>query len=474
MRNARHQATSGKGPPAPDPTGELEAAELPVRRRAERRVAVLGLATLLLIATFAGSLISESGLDELVVLYVLPVLLAGLELGLPGGAGGAAIATLLMLVASGHQSELNVVGVATSTSVFVLAGVLAGTFSERMRASRQLQERLLASGLRLARLEDLDALPATLAAELQVALDLASVRVDVCGMPAIEIGRPAGDTLRVPISAHGIAFGSATLAAPTGRSFTPEDRVVAAKLAAQAGVAADNQRLLASERERAALHADLEHTRTRLDSHLRNVNRILDNQEDERREIARHLHEQAAQAMAGVLFGLHVLERDLDQELTRKQLAEVSAIARSTLADLRQLALSVRPPSLDDLGLASALETIAEREGSRGARRITLHCESYPRDLAPQIETCVYRVVEDAIHALDGSLSIKLSPDRDRDALRIEVSGHARYRLERLLDKLATARARVELIGGTLQTSPHGIHGTNIIAELPLRPTNYR
>ena len=98
------------------------------------------------------------------------------------------------------------------------------------------------------------------------------------------------------------------------------------------------------------LHAELEHTRTRLDSHLRNVNQILDSQETERREIARQLHDQAAQAMAGVLIGLHVLERDIDQELTRKQLEEVSDIARTTLVDLRELALSVRPPSLDDLG----------------------------------------------------------------------------------------------------------------------------
>ena len=165
-------------------------------------------------------------------------------------------------------------------------------------------------GLRLARLENLDALPAALAEELELALDVASVQVELCGMAPIEIGGPAGETLRIPISAHGIGFGSLTLGSTTGRSFSPEDRVVAAKLALQAGVAADNQRLLALERERAALHAELEHTRTRLDSHLRNVNQILDSQETERREIARQLHDQAAQAMAGVLFGLHVLERD--------------------------------------------------------------------------------------------------------------------------------------------------------------------
>ena len=435
---------------------------------------VLAFATLLLIATFAASLLSQRHLDELAVLYVLPVMLAGLELGARGGAGAAAIALGLLLVESWRDSELTPVGLAASTTVLLIAGMIAGRFSERMRTGRDRQERLLASGLRLARLENLDALPAALAEELELALDVASVRVELCGIAPIEIGGPAGEALRIPISAHGIGFGSLTLGSTTRRSLSPEDRVVAAKLALQAGVAADNQRLLALERERAALHAELEHTRTRLDSHLRNVNQILDSQETERREIARQLHDQAAQAMAGVLFGLHVLERDTDQELTRKQLEEVSDIARTTLVDLRQLALSVRPPSLDDLGLATALETIAERESSRGARRITLHCESYPRDLATEIETCVYHVVEDAIQALDGPLNIEMNADDERDTLRIELSGHSVHGPEQLLGKLATARARLELIGGTLQTSAHRTPRTDIVAELPLHRTTGR
>ena len=435
---------------------------------------VLAFATLLLIATFAASLLSQRHLDELAVLYVLPVMLAGLELGTRGGAGAAVIALGLLLVESWRDSELTPVGLAASTAVLLIAGMIAGRFSERMRTGRDRQERLLASGLRLARLENLDALPAALAEELQLALDMASVRVELCGMAPIEIGGPAGEALRIPISAHGIGFGSLTLGSTTRRSLSPEDRVVAAKLALQAGVAADNQRLLALERERAALHAELEHTRTRLDSHLRNVNQILDSQETERREIARQLHDQAAQAMAGVLLGLHVLERDTDQELTRKQLEEVSDIARTTLVDLRELALSVRPPSLDDLGLATALETIAERESSRGARRITLHCESYPRDLATEIETCVYHVVEDAIQALDGPLNIKMNADDERDTLRIELSGHSVHGPEQLLGKLATARARLELIGGTLQTSAHLTPRTDIVAELPLHRTTGR
>lgn len=430
---------------------------------------VLALAALLFIAAFAASMLSARHADELGVLYVLPVMLIGLELGVRGGAGGAAIAVALLLIESARYSEPTPVGVAASTCVLLITGLLAGRFGERMRDGRTRQERLLASGLRLARLENLDALPAVLAEELELVLDVASVKVQLRDMPTIEIGRPEDETLRVPISAHNIDVGTLTLGLTAGRSFSPEDRVVAAKLALQAGVAADNQRLLAFERERAALHAELERARTRLASQLRNVSQVLDSEEAERREIARQLHEQAAQAMAGVLFGLQLLERDLDRESTRKQLEEVRSIARTTLVELRRLALSVRPPSLDDLGLTTALETIAEREGSHGARRITVHCGRYPRDLAPELESCAYHVVEDAIQDLDGSLSVRLSADDDRDTLRIELSGHPIYQHEQLLDRLATARARVELIGGTLQASSQTSDRTDIVAELPLR-----
>ncbi len=430
---------------------------------------VLAFAALLLIAAFAGSMLGGRHPDELGVLYVLPVMLIGLELGARGGAAGAATAVALLLIESGRHPELAPVGLAASSAVLLLAGLLAGRFGEQMRDGRARQERLLASGLRLARLENHDALPAVLVEELELALDVASVKVQLRDMPTIEIGRAEGETLCVPISAQTVDFGSLTLGLTTGRSFSPEDRVVARKLALQAGVAADNQRLLTFERERAALHAELEHARMRLESNLRNVSQILDSHEAERREIARQLHEQAAQAMAGVLFGLQLLERDLDQESARKQLDEVRDIARTTLVELRQLAHSVRPPSLDDLGLTTALETIAEREGSRGMRRITLHCGRYPRDLAPELETCVYHVIEDAIQALDGSLTIKLSADDDRDTLRIELSGHSVDQHQQLLDRLATARARLELIGGTLLTSSQGTDRTDIVAELPLR-----
>jgi signal transduction histidine kinase len=449
----------------------LSLAELPVRRWPERRVVVLAAATLLLVGAFAVSMLSEGALDELAVLYVVPVMLVGLELGVLGGVGGAVIAVVLLLSASGRHSELEVLGLVASGVSFLIAGVIAGRFSERMRAARNRQERLLTSGLRLARLDNLDALPAVLAEELGQALDLENVEVRLRDAPAVEVGICAGERLHVSISAHGVGFGGVTLGLPIGRSFTPEDRVVAERLALQAGVAADNQRLLAAELERAELHAELEHTRGRLAGHLRNVGHVLESQEVERREIARHLHEEVAQAMAGVLMGMHVLERDLDREIERRQLEDLSDVARDTLADLRQLAVSVRPPSLDDLGLLGALQGIADREGTKSARRITLRCDTAARDLAPEVEACAYRVAEEAIRALHGSLTMKLNVDHDRDTLRIGVAGRSVDQREELLAKLAAGHARVELMGGTLETISNGNGPATIVAELPLHPT---
>ena len=66
-----------------------------------------------------------------------------------------------------------------------------------------------------------------------------------------------------------------------------------------------------------------------------------------------------------------------------------------------------------------------------------------------------------------------MNADDERDTLRIELSGHSVHGPEQLLGKLATARARLELIGGTLQTSAHRTRRTDIVAELR-SPPDYR
>lgn len=425
---------------------------------------VLTVAVLLLIGAFTASILRESALDELAVVYAVPVMLAGLELGLAGGVAGAVLAFLFLLVASGSHSELEGLGLAACGIVFLLAGAFSGRFSTRMRAAQRRQRGLFDSGLRLARLETVEALPKLLADELQRTLEASCVRVQLQDVPGVEVGTPVGEGLLVPIEARGINFGSLWLFAPAGHSFAPEDKVVATQLALQAAVAADNQRLLAYERERAALHIELAQARERLASHLRDVSQILDSEEAERRKAARQLHEGAAQDMAALLLELQVLARDLDRELSRKQVEDVRSIARDTLAGLRQLALDLRPPSLDEHGLQAALEGIVGREHAANSRQITLDYEC-GCDLPPEVETSAYRLVDDAIRTSTGPITVQLEAREPGDKLRIEIRADGGSTARELLGKLASARARIVLSGGTLQSNLNGT--TTIVAELP-------
>lgn len=446
------------------------AGSLLVRRWPERRIVVLTTAALLLVGVFAGSLLSSATPGAFSIVYVLPVMLVGLELGVYGGMAAAILACGLLLTAWLHKGDLAALDLTASAVTLVAAGALTGQFSSRMRSAHRRHERLLASGLRLARLEQVDELPATLADELWQALDLSSVRVRLAGTPEVLVGRDGDENMRLPISTRGVDFGTLTLTAPIGHSFSDEDTTVATKLAQQAAVAADNQRLLASERERAALHAELEHTRERLASHLRNVGEILDREETERREIARQLHEGAAQAIAGVLLGLQVLERDVDRDLSRVQLEEVRTIARETLSDVRQLAVSVRPPSLDQLGLQAALEGIVEREGERRGERVTFSCLNCGHDVPAEAQTCVYHVVEDAIQALDGPVDVQVEVGHDRVQMRFD--GRRPVELSDELKptgSLVVARARLELLNGTFRTTSDAGGTISILAEIPLR-----
>lgn len=442
-----------------DPPGP---ARLPVRRWPERRVVVLAVAALLLIGAFTASILNETALDELAVLYTVPVILAGLELGPAGGVAGAVLAFLLLLGASGRHSELEAVGLAAYGVVFLLAGAVAGRFSARMHASQRRQQGLFDSGLRLARLETLEALPMLLADELQRTLEPSCLRVQLQDAPAVDVGIPAGERLLVPIEARGITFGSLTLFAPNGHRFAPEDKIVAGQLALQAAVAADNQRLLAAERERAALRVELEQTRQRLADHLRDVSEILDSEEAERRKVARRLHEGFAQDMAALLLELQVLAKDLDRELSRKQLQDVRSIVRETLVGLRELARDLRPASLDECGLQAALDGIVEREHTTNSRQIALDYQCRC-DLTSDVETAVYRLIDDALRTSTGSLTVQLTTADGGEKLRIKICAANTDRA--LLGKLAGARARIVLIGGTLQSSFNDT--TTIVAELP-------
>jgi hypothetical protein len=149
--------------------------------------------------------------------------------------------------------ELDAVGLVTRSVAFVTAGAIAGRFSDRMRAARAREQRLLDSGLVLNEIRTSAALAAAVAdAALQTPGAVGSAAA-IDGHASAARGRPGHERTTMPIMARRERVGSITVIHDA--ALRPEDQAALELLALQAGLAADNQRLLVREREAAALAA---------------------------------------------------------------------------------------------------------------------------------------------------------------------------------------------------------------------------
>src|SRR5690348_10035655 len=140
--------------------------------------------------------------------------------------------------------------------------------------------------------------------------------------------------LYVPLVLRGEAIGVITAQDKEGADprFSAEDVRLAEVFAQRATVAVDLSRRVARDALR----------------------RVVSAQEQERRRLARELHDETGQALTSILLGLRTVEEAGGEEEVRAAVAEVRELVRSTLQDVRRLAVELRPKALDDFGLVAA------------------------------------------------------------------------------------------------------------------------
>ncbi|HST90369.1 MAG TPA: sensor histidine kinase, partial [Ktedonobacterales bacterium] len=154
-------------------------------------------------------------------------------------------------------------------------------------------------------------------------------------------------------------------------------------------------------------------------------------QEDERRRLARELHDDTAQALIALARGLDTLGgRAVEPPLPdgdARFIADLRGLARRTLDSVRQACYDLRPSVLDDLGLAAALASLAQSVTRRGLRcAFTEHGTYQP--CQPEVEVTIYRVAQEALanalqhaHASRATLQITYTPDAI--TLRVQDDG---------------------------------------------------
>jgi signal transduction histidine kinase len=261
--------------------------------------------------------------------------------------------------------------------------------------------------------------------------------------------------LYVPLVLRGEAIGVITAQDKQGADprFSAEDVRLAEVFAQRATVAVDLSRRVARDALR----------------------RVVSAQEQERRRLARELHDETGQALTSILLGLRTVEEAGGEAEMRAAVGEVRDLVRSTLQDVRRLAVELRPKALDDFGLVAALERLAESFTEQTGIAIAFQSLLPSARLTPEIETALYRIVQESLtnivkHAQAHSVSIVLGRKSDSVSVIVEDDGVG-FDPDRTREGglgLIGMRERVSLIGGRLTIESRPGAGTAFVAEVPV------
>jgi two-component system sensor histidine kinase UhpB len=229
------------------------------------------------------------------------------------------------------------------------------------------------------------------------------------------------------------------------------------------------------------LNRELEHSHERLRALSR---KLLEVQEEERGRLARDLHDDIGQALTALKIQLESLPRPGAETALRARIDECVETTRHTLERVRQLSLSLRPPQLDDLGLAAALRSHLDRQARVAG--LASHFESLeaPQEIAPETETACFRVAQEAInnvlrHARARNLWLRLFMAGGRLALSVRDDGRG-FDVESVRRRAGVAASlglvgmeeRTALVGGSFELRSTPGNGTVMLATFPLTPAD--
>jgi signal transduction histidine kinase len=205
------------------------------------------------------------------------------------------------------------------------------------------------------------------------------------------------------------------------------------------------------------------------------LSRLISAQEEERKRIARELHDGVGQALTSILVHIKVLAQQQDPA-AQARMAELHQLVDATLTDVRMLSRELRPSSLDDLGLAAALERyVAEFAVRFPHLEVDLHCK-LTRHLPPNLATSLYRLIQEAMtnsarHSDATSLSVVVS-QRDGYVHTIIEDNGGGFDVESALRAgssvgLHSMTERSVLLNGRLEIESSS-DGTTVYVEIPI------
>jgi PAS domain S-box-containing protein len=273
--------------------------------------------------------------------------------------------------------------------------------------------------------------------------------------------------VHVPLIAKGCALGSMCVGTRLQHDFDTEEQELLEAIGNQIAVAVENARLYAEVQQKEQLRGEL-------------LRKVIAAQEEERRRIARELHDDTSQALAALLYAAEGGTDMKDLAEVQEMLQGMQQLAVRTLDGVHKLIFDLRPTMLDHLGLVPALRWFAQSRLERAGIRVTVEEKSATRRLPGEVETAIFRVVQEAItniarHAAARNVHIAFEFTDESVIVEVEDDGIGFDLVEVtvLPDSgrglgLMGMRERAELLGGQVDISTAPGYGTQVQIYVPI------
>lgn len=285
--------------------------------------------------------------------------------------------------------------------------------------------------------------------------------------PAMSEGIQA--VVGVPLKSKDKAQGVMLVMSPRPRPLSRQGVELLLAIGHQIGVAIENARLYEALEEKEALRGEL-------------LVKVIAAQEDERKRIARELHDELAQTLTALSMSMEAAHEVIPPEMSqvKAQFQRTKALADRTLEQTRKLILDLRPTMLDDLGLVPAIRWFAESRLEPLGVKVDLRVSGPKRRLKPEVETALFRIVQEAInniakHAAASQATIQLGfedghvigvVEDDGQGFDLDEGLHSEDQSRRL--GVLGMRERAALFGGTLNLYSRPGIGTRVIVDFPV------
>jgi signal transduction histidine kinase len=268
-------------------------------------------------------------------------------------------------------------------------------------------------------------------------------------------------------------LGAISLASYTPDKFGLETVRLLSAMGDAVGIAVENARAAQSLEEASKIREQL-------------LEKLISAQEEERRRIARELHDEASQSLAALVINLEAIADTLPVRYhdTRQKLDFLKEQATQTAGGIRNLALELRPSALDDLGLSMAIDWYVKDYLTKRGLDVKIEVIGPKTKLPSYTETMLFRIIQEALtnivkHAEASLVKVQLQLSDSVAMVQVEDNGKG-FDVEATLSGEGIRRnlglhgmaERATLLGGTFTIRSQPGQGTRLRVEVPLREGN--